>query len=420
VGVTPPAGITFGRDQHMLAQSGELMTTHRTAIRRWLAVGGSAHRPPWSVRKARHRSIVAPLAATLAATAMVGVGMAVARNGLRAAPNRRRRRRLGLAPAESLPDGLRRMALEQTDLALEQLEAAEGEKAAKAVHETRKAIKRLRTIVRLLEGELGRDGCAREQATLRAAANHLAGARDAEVMLSTVDALVADGPRKLAARPDISKLRRHLDAERSQAERRMLEPANRIRVADQLRMFRGRVLRWELSQADGIAPVQDGLRRIYKQGRKRHRRAAGKRGGRMRTMHQWRKRVKDLRYAAEAMRRLEQQDGRGSKLKGKRRKRAGAESRRLRRTAARADELSELLGEEHDLAVLGTWLADHGAQAGVRKGTRRRLRKLIARRRRKLRRRALRDGRRLYRRKPRAFVRRAARSHRAGAELTRR
>ncbi|HXB15781.1 MAG TPA: CHAD domain-containing protein [Solirubrobacteraceae bacterium] len=346
--------------------------------------------------------------------------MAVAKNGRRVGSGRGRRRRLGLGPAEGVSDGLRRMALEQTDLALEQVEAAEGEHAAKAVHETRKAIKRLRAIVRLLEGELGRDGCAREQTTLRTAAAHLAGARDAEVMLSTVDALVSRSPRRLAGRTGIAKLRRHLEAERAQAERRMLEPANRIRVADELRIFRGRVLRWELAPADGLAPVEDGLRRVYRQGRKRYRRAAGKHGGRMRTMHQWRKRVKDLRYAAEALRRLEEQNGRALRLRGKRRKQTGAESRRLRRTASRADDLSELLGEEHDLAVLGAWLAGHGAEVGVGKGIRRRLRKLIGRRRRKLRRRALREGKRLYRRKPGAFLRRAARSHRAGAVLSRR
>ena len=122
------------------------------------------------------------------------------------------------------------MALEQADVALAQLAGADGGDARKAVHETRKAIKRLRTIVRLLAGELGAEACAREQATLRAAAGHLAGARDAEVMLDTLDALVARRPRKLGGRPGVVRLRRHLLAERDEAERRMLEPRNRMRV----------------------------------------------------------------------------------------------------------------------------------------------------------------------------------------------
>ena len=41
-----------------------MMTTDRTSIRRRLAVRRRANRPPWRGRKAGHRSIVAPLAAT--------------------------------------------------------------------------------------------------------------------------------------------------------------------------------------------------------------------------------------------------------------------------------------------------------------------------------------------------------------------
>ncbi len=337
--------------------------------------------------------------------------MALARGGLRPSGGRRLKRPLGLQGQEGLPEGLRRMALEQTDVALAQLAGAEGGGARKAVHETRKAIKRLRTIVRLLEGELGSEACAREQATLRAAAEHLAGARDAEVMLDTLDALVAQRPRKLGGRPGVARLRRHLAAERDEAERRMLAPRNRMLVADELRLFRARALAWELAPRSGIGAIEEGLSRIYRQGRRRKRRAARSRGGRMRTMHQWRKRVKDLRYAAETLRRAEPAPGPLARLPGKRRKRISAEARRVRRLARRADELGELLGEEHDLAVFGAWLSAHGKAAGVGRTTRRGLRKQIVRRRRKLRRRALRDGRRLYARKPRAFLRRVARAY---------
>jgi len=341
--------------------------------------------------------------------------MALAKGSLRPANSRRLRRPLGLAAGEELAEGLRRMAIEQTDLALAQLAEAEGGDARKAVHETRKAIKRARTIVRLLAGELGREVCAREQATLRAATSHLAGARDAEVMLETLDALVARRPRRLGRSPGVARLRRHLAAEREQAERRMLAPGNRMRVADELRLFRVRALAWELAPGPGVGPIEDGLHRIYRQGRRRRRRASRKGGNRMRTMHQWRKRVKDLRYSAEALRRAEPQPGPLRKLSAKRSKRISSEARWMGRLAARADDVSELLGEEHDLAVFGAWLCEHGKEAGAGRATRRRLRKEIVRRRRKLRRRALRESRRLYARGPRAFMRRSARAYDAAA-----
>ena len=87
----------------------------------------------------------------------------------------------------------------------------------------------------------------------------------------------------------------------------------------------------------------------------------------------------------------------------------------MRRLARSADELGELLGEEHDLAMFGAWLSENGRAAGVGRANRRRLRKEIVRGRRKLRRRALRESRRLYARKPRAFMRRVARAYDAGA-----
>ena len=49
------------------------------------------------------------------------------------------------------------------------------------MHETRKALKRLRALVRLLREELGEQAFERENAALRDVARRLAGARDAEV-----------------------------------------------------------------------------------------------------------------------------------------------------------------------------------------------------------------------------------------------
>jgi len=391
------------------------MTTNRTAIRRWLQVGGSAHRPPFATRKARHRTIVAPLAATLAATAAVGIGVVLARAGgeRRSKRLRRRERRLGLSPDERLTAGLRRMAIAQAEMAIEELEGAEPQNTDRAVHETRKAIKRLRTIVRLLESQLGKDASAREHASLRAAAAVLADARDAEVMLETLEGLVERHRRSLAGRRGIRRLQAHLSAERDRTEMLLQNPVSRASAANELRAFRSRAGAWHLTERPGIGAIDSGLEHIYRQGRRRGRRAARGKGGRMRTMHQWRKRVKDLRYAAEILERPT------PAKKGSRARQARAEAKWMRKLAKRADELGELLGEEHDLAVFAQWLRDEGKRAGVGRGTRRRLEKVISARRAELRRRALRDGRRLYRRSPKKFVARVRRaSRRTGPKLS--
>src|SRR5437588_2076870 len=187
VAATP--GITFGRDEHMLAERGQMITTQRTAIGRRLAVRRTSNGPPWRGRQPAHGSIVAPLATTLvvtlAATAAVraGVAIAIAERDRQATRRRRRReRQFGLLPGEGTVQGLRRMLLSQIDLATELLAAENGQiPTAEAVHDTRKALKRLRALVTLLEDELGAAASAREELALREAGRRLAGMRDTEV-----------------------------------------------------------------------------------------------------------------------------------------------------------------------------------------------------------------------------------------------
>ena len=75
------------------------------------------------------------------------------------------------------------------------------------------------------------------------------------------------------------------------------------------------------------------------------------------------------------------------------------------RLASRADDLGELLGEEHDLMLLAERVRVYEPLKRRRKRTRKRLLRAISRRRASLRKRALRDGERLYARKPGRFVR---------------
>ncbi|HLH13663.1 MAG TPA: CHAD domain-containing protein, partial [Solirubrobacteraceae bacterium] len=314
---------------------------------------------------------------------------------------------------------------------------AAGPPSEKAVHETRKAIKRLRALLRLLRSELGERAYERETATLRQVAHELSGARDAAVMVATLDALAERHPCELARRHGVIALRRRLHAHSDRLSRATLADASaRANVLGELHALRWRVAAWTLPKSGGIELVDADLQHLYRQGRERCERVARDKGERTLEMHKWRKRVKDLRYAAEMLER------RGEP----RSKRESRASTRAHKLAARADELGELLGEDHDLAVLAEHLLagahadkhrrerererdasdrdrDARERTGVMsadgaageqreqlwttpRGTRRALSKAIARRRRKLRKRALREGARLYREKPRRFMRR--------------
>jgi CHAD domain-containing protein len=437
VGVAAAAGIAFGGDQHMLAERGQMMSTEWTAIRRRLSIRRSAYGPPWGGRKTGHGSIVAPLAATLAATVAVGVGVALARaeRERRASLGRRGRdRRFGLLEGERLGAGLQRIALGQLDIAIEMLEGTDGRLSPeRRVHEARKALKRLRALLRLVRDELGEATYEREHELLRQAGVGLAKARDAEVLLATLDGLIERKPKRLGSRRGVQRLRARLQLERDGAAALALaDSATHAGVLSDLRAMRVRVSTWELADAGGIEAIEPALGRLYAKGRRRMRRAAQARGERARgrTLHEWRKRVKDLRYVAEALERAEAGKhgagkarpgkaggtgkARASKRSGKARKqvkaRAKAGAAFVEELAKRADDLGELLGDEHDLAVLAERVgaeAKAGRASGAPgSGARKELLKAIAQRRKRLRKRALRDGKRLYRRKPKQFVRR--------------
>jgi CHAD domain-containing protein len=360
----------------------------------------------------------------MAATVAVGLGVALARaeRDRRAARAQLARdRQFGLLAGERPADGLRRIALGQLDLAIELLADDCAMPAEKAVHEIRKALKRLRALLRLLEDELGEQACARENAVLREAARRVAGARDAEVIVNTLDEMIKRHPDELAHRRGVARLRARLLAEREEAALGALgDPATRAQVRGDLRAARDRVAGWRLSDRDGIQAVEPALKRLYRQGRRRHWRAARGKGGRARAMHEWRKRVKDLRYVAEMLERAGADDGAGTgrgKRGGQRGKRASArgEAGYLHRVARSADELGELLGDEHDLVLLAARVrrdvADDGGAAKGARRTRRILLKLLARRRKRLRKQALRDGRRLYELSPKKFVGRVRASY---------
>jgi CHAD domain-containing protein len=361
--------------------------------------------------------------ATVAASMAVGAGIAMAK----VARERRSKRdpRLGLLGGEPLGSALQRMALGQLDLALETLGNGVEPPGEKAVHETRKALKRLRALLRLLRSNLGEDTYAREDHLLRDAGRSLAGARDAEVLLGTLDSLIERHPGKLKGRGGVIALRGALVAEREEARRRSLsDPGEQARMVAELRACRVRLSGWQLPEPPGLQLIEADLLHLYRQGRKRRRAAARAKRDDVLKMHRWRKRVKDLRYAAEMFQpAADTPRGGSSKIKSK--KKAQREHRRqvqareaaksVRKVARRADQLGEMLGEDHDLAVLAERILQGGSPslggpAGAAKplkgATRRVLLKLIAKRRHKLRRQALREGERLYGVSPGKFMRR--------------
>src|ERR1700722_9611072 len=173
------------------------------------------------------------------------------------------------APADRSATGVvRRAALQHTANAERALAASQPTDIQ--VHRARKEIKRARAALRLLRAALPEPTYRREDAALRTVARTLNAARDARVLVRTLDAL-ARRSLSLAKDPAVTGLARRLRRAQAKAQRqlgdRRLVLAGARAGLQQLQL-RGR--RWRVGR-HGWSRLGPGLQRIYRAGRRARR-----------------------------------------------------------------------------------------------------------------------------------------------------
>jgi CHAD domain-containing protein len=298
----------------------------------------------------------------------------------------RRARAYRLRPDENVPDGVRRIARGQTDLAVERLDGSASGDGEAAIHEARKAFKRVRALVRLSRDALGDEVYRRENATFRDAGKRLSGVRDAAVMVETLDD-VSRRFRDELPEGAFAGLRDALAADADAAREQIAQDSGAVDdVVATLQSQRALVAAWPLPDDAGTAMLAPGFERIYRRGRRALR--AARKETDTEHLHELRKRAKDLWHAAQVLRR--------------------ADRKRMKKLARRAHDLSDVVGEDHDLAVLLDAARDRANS--LEPGELELLDGVVARRRARLQRKALARGRHVFARKPRKLARLAARS----------
>ncbi len=282
---------------------------------------------------------------------------------------------------EDLSEGIKRVATGQLDNAIEFL-GSDSSDPDERIHEARKCMKRLRGLVRLVRSELGDEMYRLENACYRDAARQLAGARDAAALLEALDALM-DYAGNRVPRNKFATIGQWLADRRASTHARLADQAQvRDRVLTDLRWARSRVEDWPIRH-DGWEAIQRGLRRVYARGRNELEKTYQQDDDAV--FHQWRKRVKYLWYHTQLLQ--------------------SVWPPMMTAMADELDELSELLGQEHDMTLLrNTVMAE--LSRPIRASTLQALLELIDDRQGHLRERAQRLGRRLYVERPRTFVQR--------------
>ena len=234
---------------------------------------------------------------------------------------------------ERVAEGIRRIAVEQIEMAAGKLAAKENTPAL--IHDARRCLKRLRALLRLIRPALDEDTYDQEAERLSGTGKLLAEARDAHVMRQTLI--------KLESRPD--GLSKGVGA--SMQKLLVVEPAPRgrrkgdgrqqalVRLRQTKKLFTGKAM-----QAIEFEHLVEGLERAYDLARKRFRKAYRKPSD----------------EAFHALRKTVQLHWRHMLLLS----RGWPEAFSAR--ASEAKELSRLLGEDHDYAMLLALAQGRGAE----------------------------------------------------------
>jgi CHAD domain-containing protein len=230
-----------------------------------------------------------------------------------------------------------------------------------------------------------------ENAALRRTARGLSDARDAEVMVQTLDQLAERFTGQLPE-SSFAAVREPPERERGAHRAQLADSARVPEATGQLAGTRTRIDGWRL-RSGGWRALEPGLDRSYRRGR-RAMRQAERRGAPAELMHAWRKRVKDLWYHERLL--------------------APIGGPAIRGQVKDLHRLADLLGDHHDLGVLHRRLTEDPPKVAADVDG---IVGLIEHRQGELDGEARSLGSRIYGEKPGAFVRRMGSAWRAGRAI---
>jgi CHAD domain-containing protein len=221
---------------------------------------------------------------------------------------------------EPFDEGCRRIAVDQIVRAQSQLHD-KGDQAI-AVHETRKSLKRLRALLRLVRPAMGEDAFKQENAQLRDIGLSLSGERDRHVLLETVNKL--EGSAGFGRRGLVGSLRECIVAANGEGAPLSVRQSTSRIVDAKKRLAELHI------HGSGFDVVGAGLERSYRRARRAFREAYDEKTDE--AFHDWRKGTQ-AHWRQMTLLSRAWPDYLGAR-------------------ASEARNLSQILGDDHDLAML--------------------------------------------------------------------
>lgn len=239
-----------------------------------------------------------------------------------------------LDPSEPLESEVRRVAHSQLSKLSADLEQPGERRLAESIHDARRRAKKLRALARLVRPGLG-DLYRPTNVALRDAARRLAEARDAHVMIETLDGLVESAPDHLG-RPALDAARAELVA-RSGAVHSSLDANSEELATARLLAARATALIEDWHIDDDFEVVAGGVAKTYRRLVRAHRRCRSE--PTVEAFHEWRKRAKYHRHHLELLR--------------------AVYPSLVEPWVDEMHRLTDLLGDDHDIAVLAARVRAH-------------------------------------------------------------
>lgn len=236
---------------------------------------------------------------------------------------------------EPISDGIIRILNEQVALIVDNLTNPEIDRDI-GIHNSRKTCKHVRATLRLVRDEIGESLFTQENFRFRDIARQLAAARDSWVLVTSLDQLTTDHADSLPSGA-FGKIRELLQSQYEfTLARERADDALIPQVLETLDAAATQIAQFPI-QAEGFEALEGGLKRVYTLGRHAMKRSYTQLSPE--NFHEWRKRVKYLWHQVEILTPIRPEV--------------------LVPFGEELHTLSDCLGNDHDLAVLGEVVREH-------------------------------------------------------------
>lgn len=280
---------------------------------------------------------------------------------------------------ETLPEGIRRIVLEQIDAAIALLTPPIPDQET-AIHDARRCFKKVRGVLRLVRDEVEEEVYQLENQTFRDMARKLAEYRDATTLIEALQNL-AQVVGETMPTEEFQAVRALLTEMQAETSHKLTEHGGPLQETEKmLQETRHRAETWPLER-DRFAAINRGLFRTYRRGRRAYYEVVA--DASVEHLHEWRKEVKYLWYQLRILEPIWPEV--------------------LKSLVRELKTLSDELGDDHDLVLLHAAIVAHPSLMGGGFHLRA-LPNLIETRRADLQAAAMQRGARIYSEKPKMFV----------------